>query len=105
VAELYVEVRNAPSVPGDDGYVTQLACTLQVRDAAGAVVELTDQSRRSVPALAETKRDVTRSPVRDYFLLFRFPVPARPGSYTVAVEVRDPATGRTVSRTLPLRVQ
>jgi hypothetical protein len=110
LAELYLEVKNVPSEPTSsppegDGYVTRLACTLQLRDAAGGVVELTDQSRKAVPALAETKRDFTRSPIRDYFLLFRFPVPGKPGEYKVVVEVRDPATGRAVSKTMPFRVQ
>ncbi len=109
LAELYLEVKNVPSEPTSspgegEGYVTRLACTLQLRDAAGGIVELTDQSRRAVPALAETKRDFTRSQIRDYFLLFRFPVPGKPGEYKVVVEVRDPATGRAVSRTLLLRV-
>ena len=110
VAELYVEVRNVPSTPAkrsdeQDGFVTQLACTLQLRDTNGSVVELTDRNRHPVPALTETKRDFTRSPIRDYFLLFRFPVPTSPGSYSVSVEVRDPATGRAVSRVIPVRVQ
>lgn len=109
VAELYVEVRNVPSepssAPGEEGFVTKLHCTLQVRDGTGTVVELLDRNGKPVPALHVPKRDVTRSPIRDYFLLFRFPVPTKPGSYAVTVEVADPATGRAVSRTMPLRVQ
>lgn len=109
LAELYLEVKNVPSEPTTsppegEGYVTRLACTLQLRDPSGVVVELLDQSRKAVPALAETKRDFTRSPIRDYFLLFRFPVPGKPGEYKVVVEIRDPATGRAVSKTLTLRV-
>ena len=77
-----------------DGFVTELACTLQVTDAGGAVVPLMDRNRRLVPALTDTKRDFTRSPIRDYFLLFRFPIPDRPGEYTVTVKVLDPAGGR-----------
>lgn len=111
LAELYVEVRNAPSVAVNsstegDGYVTRLACTLRVTDAAGNIVPLTDRNRHAVPALTETKRDFTRSPIRDYFLLFRFPVPVQPGSYDVTVKVHDPAGGREVTRTLTkLRVE
>lgn len=109
LAELYIEVKNVPSEPTSspgegDGFVTRLACTLQIRDAAGGIVELTDATRKPVPALAETKRDFTRTPIRDYFLLFRFPVPPKSGDYKAVVEVRDPATGRAVSRTLTLRV-
>ena len=110
-AELYVEVKNAPSEPvtaspGEgDGYVAKLTWTLQVRDATGATVELPGPDRRPVPIQSGVKRDFTRSPVRDYFLLFRFPVPGKAGSYAVSIEVRDPATGRAVSRTIPLRVQ
>ena len=111
LAELYVEVRNAPSVATSDpqqgeGYLTRLACTLQIFDASGAVVPITDRNLNRVPALTETKIDFTRSPIRDYFLLFRFPVPDRPGNYVVSIKVHDPAGGREVSQTLPnLRVQ
>ncbi len=110
MAEVYVEVRNVPSVPAStaadgDGFLTRLVCTLQVRDAAGAVVPLPDKTHRPVPTLTDDKRDFTRSPIRDYFLLFQFPVPAKPGAYTVTFEVQDPATGRAVSRTMPFRVQ
>jgi hypothetical protein len=109
-SELYVEVRNVPSVPAStpadgEGYLTRLVLTLQVRDAAGAVVPLPDENYKPVPTLHYDKRDFTRGPVRDYFLLFRFPVPAKPGAYTVTFEVQDPATGRAVSRTMPFRVQ
>jgi hypothetical protein len=109
-AEVYVEVRNVPSIPAStptegDGFLTRLVCTLQVRDAAGAVVPLPDKTHKPVPTLHDDKRDFTRSPIRDYFLLFRFPVPPKPGAYTVSFEVQDPATGRAVSRTMPFRVQ
>lgn len=105
LAELYVEVRNVPSVavqssPEGAGFVTRLSCTLQVFDASGSVVPLIDRTRNTVPALTETKRDFTRSPIRDYFLLFRFPVPDRPGLYDIAIKVHDPAGGRAVSRTV-----
>jgi hypothetical protein len=114
-AALYVEMRNVPSVPASspsdgDGYLTRLVCTLQVRDATGAVIPMPDESRKPVPALRDDTRDFTRSPIRDYFLLFRFPVPAKPGAYTVTVEIQDPASerpgsGRAVSRVMSFRVQ
>ena len=93
-----------------DGFLTRLVCTLQVRDTAGAVVPLPDKSQKPVPTLHDDKRDFTRSPIRDYFLLFRFPVPLRPGPYTVTFEIQDPASdrpgsGRAVSRTMSFRVQ
>jgi hypothetical protein len=111
LAELYVEVRNAPSVATIDpqqgsGYVTRLVCTLQVVDARGSVVPIIDRNLNRVATLTETKVDFTRSPIRDYFLLFRFPVPDRSGNYAVTIKVHDPAGGREVSQTLPnLRVQ
>lgn len=107
LAELYVEVRNVPSEPTEsgDGYVTRLACSLQVRDGTGAVVPILDANRKPVPSMQESKQDFTRSPIRDYFLLFRFAVPVKPGTYAATIEVRDVATGRVVTRSLPLRVQ
>jgi hypothetical protein len=114
-AEVYVEVKNIPSIPASsptegEGFLTRLVCTLQVRDAAGAVVPLPDQNNSPVPTLHDDKRDFTRSPIRDYFLLFRFRTPSKPGAYTITFEVQDPASdrpgsGRAVSRTMPFRVQ
>jgi hypothetical protein len=109
-AEVYVEVKNVPSIPASsptegEGFLTRLVCTLQVRDAAGAVVPLPDQTNKPVPTLHDDKRDFTRGPIRDYFLLFRFRSPTKPGAYTVTFEVQDPASGRAVSRTMPFRVQ
>ncbi len=114
-AEMYVEVKNIPSVPASspaegEGFLTRLVCTLQVRDAAGAVVPLPDQNNKLVPTLHDDKRDFTRTPVRDYFLLFRVRTPAKPGAYTITFEVQDPASdrtgsGRAVSRTMSFRVQ
>ncbi len=114
-AEVYVEVRNVPSIPASsptegEGFLTRLVCTLQVRDATGTVVPLPDQTNKPVPTLHDDKRDFTRSPIRDYFLLFRFRTPAKPGAYTITFEVQDPASdrpgsGRAVSRTMPFRVQ
>ena len=109
-AEVYVEVRNVPSIPASsptegEGFLTRLVCTLQCRDAAGAVVPQPDQTNKLVPTLHDDKRDFTRSPVRDYFLRFCFRTPAKPGAYTITFEVQDPASGRAVSRTMPFRVQ
>lgn len=114
-AEVYVEVRNVPSIPASsptegEGFLTRLVCTLQVRDAAGAVVPQPDQTNKLVPTLRDDKRDFTRGPIRDYFLRFCFRTPAKPGTYTVTFEVQDPASdrpgsGRAVSRTMPFRVQ
>jgi len=109
-AELYAEVRNIPSEPvtlpvDGDGFLTKLICTLKVQDSAENVVDLPDKNRNPVPLLVEAKRDFSRSPIRDYFLLFRFPVPAKPGTYVLTFEVRDPATKRTVSQIKTFRVQ
>ncbi len=109
LAEVYVEVRNVPSVSTHhpdfgDGYVTQLNSSLRLRDAAGNVVELTDEGRRPVPVLQSVQRDFSRSPVRDYSRAFRFAVPQRPGRYTLTVEFLDPETGRAVSKGLSFEV-
>lgn len=111
LAGLYVEVGNVPSVPASTpsdgpGFITELVCTLQVRDAAGTPIPLVDRkTRKPVPMLYDTKRDFTHSAIRDYFVVFWFPVPPRPGAYTVSFEVRDPAGHRAVERIMPFRVQ
>lgn len=97
LAELYVEIRNLTSRPSGDGYVTALASTLEIRDANGRTVEQTDPANHHlrVPVARFERTDFSRTSPRDYFVVFRFPVPAAPGVYTVTVEVRDPA-GRVV---------
>ena len=104
---LYFEVGNVPNEPeGTDGYSTRLACTVQVKDDAGRTVELTDQGKRdSEPRLQKDKVDFSRSPVRDYYAVFWFYAPSKPGTYSVTFEVRDPATARAVSRKLPFEVR
>jgi hypothetical protein len=106
---LYVEIGNAPSEPtsqnGVEGHLTRLACSLELRDSDGKIIELTDRAKRQVSSLQETKNDFSRSPLRDYFMLFWFAAPSRPGQYSVKFSVRDPVGGREVSRRVPFRVQ
>lgn len=107
---MYFEVGNVPNEPdgraGPDGYATRLTCAVQVKDDAGRAVELTDHaSKTAEPLLSKDKVNFSRSPVRDYYAVFWFNAPSKPGTYSVTFEVRDPATGRAVSRSLPFRVQ
>ena len=106
---LYVEIGNVPcetaSQNGIEGYLTRLNCTLELRDLEGKIIELTDRSRKQVSALQETKNDFSRSPLRDYFMLFWFAAPSRAGQYSVKFTVRDASGGREVSRRVPFRVQ
>lgn len=108
---LYVELRNTPSVrtatPADgEGFETALGCTLQIQEANGAVVELFDgNTRKMVPVLRDAKKDFSRSPLRDYFIAFSFPVPVKPGEYAVTVGVHHSPTHRAVSRTIRFRAQ
>lgn len=110
LAMLYVEIDNVPSVPtprptGGPGYLTLLSASLQVRDAAGAAVEqLAPQQHKPVSALRYELKDHPRSPIRDFYVPFQFGLPPKPGRYTVTIEVRDPATGRTVRHEVPFRV-
>ena len=106
LAELYLEIRHLrcePSSTPGEGYVTRLVSSLEVRDSAGRLVDQTDPAdwRRRVPVSRFERTDTSRSPVRDYFLKYRFPVPNVPGTYTVTVEVRDSASSRT-ARSQPL---
>lgn len=110
IAQLYIEVRNVPCEPTADpadgeGYVTKLVRSIELRDASGAVIELTDKHGKRVPKIQDVKQDFSRSPLRDYFVLFRFDTPSKPGAYVVTVEVRDPQSGRAVSKPVPFRVQ
>lgn len=110
LAALYTEIRNVPSEPAVDpregeGYVTKLVRSIEVRDAAGGAIEMIDRAGKRGPKIQETREDFSRSPLRDYFVLFQFETPTKPGTYVVTVEVRDPQSGRAVSKPVPFRVQ
>lgn len=108
IAELYVEIRHVSSAPAagpsGEGFVTRLVSTLEIRDANGKLIEQTDpdDTRRTVPVARFDRTDHSRTPPRDYFLKYRFPVPSAPGVYTVVVEVKDP-TGNRAVRSKPAR--
>ncbi len=102
LSDLYVEVRHvtaeAAAGPHGEAFVTRLVSTLEVRDANGQLVEQTDPDdcRRSVGVAKFERTDFSRTPPRDYFLKYRFPVPSAPGVYTVVVTVKDPVGQRSV---------
>ena len=111
VAEVYLELRNVPSVrvrlpDGTDGYLTHLNWSLRLRDAAGTVVPLTDGDRRQVAVLEAAHKQYSRSPVRDYAKTFRVLVPRTPGRYTLTVEFTDPdpESSRDVRRGMTFQV-
>jgi hypothetical protein len=107
---LYVELENVPSLPdvvkGVNGYLTRLECEMRVMDEFGQTVEIQDlKTKTPGPKSTRSKSEFTRSPVRDYHLTAVMQAPSRPGAYTVTYEVRDPRTGRTVSKPIAFRVQ
>lgn len=110
LADLYVEIKNVPSEPvitqtEGEGYQTKLDFTFRLQNELGDPVELTDRNHRTVQMLRESKRDFTHSPQRDYYILYKFPVPRVAGKYMATIEVLDPASGRAVSKTLMFRVR
>jgi hypothetical protein len=108
LAVLYVEMRNVGSEPihgpNGEGYLSRAAVSLEVRDAAGRLVEQTDPAdwRRRVPVARFEHTDHTRSALRDYSRTYRISVPSQAGVYTVTVVVTDPAANRT-ARSQPVR--
>jgi len=108
---VYVELENVPCLPdvrsdGVKGFLTRLECEMRVTDEFGQTVEIQDVKTKTLgPKSTSSKSEFTRSPVRDYFLAAVLQTPARPGAYTVTFEVRDPRTGRSVSKPIPFRVQ
>jgi hypothetical protein len=107
----YVELENVPCLPevrsdGAKGYLTRLECEMRVADEFGQIVEIQDVKTKALgPKSATSKNEFTRSPVRDYFLAAVLQTPSRPGAYAVTFEVRDPRSGRSVSKPIPFRVQ
>jgi hypothetical protein len=108
---VYIELENVPCLPdvwsdGSKGFVTRLECEMRVSDEFGQTVQIMDlHTKRPGPKSTSSKTEFTRSPVRDYHLKLVLQTPARPGAYTVTFEVRDPRTGRSVSKPIPFRVQ
>jgi hypothetical protein len=108
---VYVELENVPCLPdvradGVKGFLTRLECEMRVVDEFGQTVEIQDVKTKALgPKSTTSKSEFTRSPVRDYFLAAVLQTPTRPGAYTVTFEVRDPRTGRSVSKPIPFRVQ
>ena len=106
LAILYVEMRHVGSEPANgpdgEGFVSRAIVGLEVRDAAGRLIEQTDPTdwRRRVTVARFEHTDYTRSPLRDYSRTYRISVPSQPGVYTVTVEVRDP-TGNRTARSQP----
>jgi hypothetical protein len=96
VGVLYAEIDRVPVLPatqtnGEQRYVTRLDGSIQLRDANGRTVELFDaEKNRMVSELPFARADFTRSPVRDFFLKVEFPMPEKPGRYSLALEIRDP---------------
>lgn len=108
LAMLYVEVRNLVSepAPGPKGenFLNQATLSYEVRDANDRLVEQIDPDnlQRRVTAARIVKAERTRSPLHDYYRIYRFQVPAQPGVYTVTVEVKD-AAGKRVTRSQPVQ--
>ncbi len=98
VGVLYAEIDRVPVLPatqagGDRRFVTRLNGSIQLRDANGRIVELFDgEKNRMVSELPFARADFTRSPIRDFFLRVEFPVPEKPGRYTLALDIRDPTS-------------
>jgi hypothetical protein len=108
---VYLELDNVPCLPdvradGMRGFLTRLECEMRVTDEFGQTVEIQDVKTKTVgPKSTTSKSEFTRSPVRDYFLPAVLQTPTRPGPYTVTFEIRDPRTGRSVSKPIAFRVQ
>ena len=96
-ARLYVEVRNLGCHAAADGYLTRAETLLEVRDAKGQLVDQMDPKdyRQRVRVVRFPLEDRWRSPVRDYYQPYQLQIPSQAGVYTVTVEVREPASGRT----------
>src|SRR5262249_49584971 len=97
-AQFYLEVKNIGSRPSGTEFITHIHAIVEIRDAYGKLVEqiASDDPRRRVPVVRFDKRLVSHSPLHDFHVLYIFSAPPAPGVYTIAVELRDAATGRTV---------
>jgi hypothetical protein len=103
-AEFYLEVHNLTSEPTRDGYLTHAHATVEIRDAHQKLVEQTDPEslHRRVPSIRYERQLASRSPLHDFHMLYAFPAPVAPGVYTITLELRDAAGGRSI-KTAPVQ--
>ena len=108
LADLYIEIGNAPSVPTispteGEGYSTILNCEFRIREVVDNSAEPLDRNR----LISKPVREFTLSPKRDYHHSLRFAVPSKPGLYTLTIEVVDPnrERWRSVRKSVKFRVR
>ncbi len=96
--QFYLEVRNLGSQVVGTGFETRVHAAVEIRDAHGKLVEQVDKDdyRRRVPVVRFEKELPSSSPLHDFHVLYIFSAPPAPGVYTIAVELRDPVSRRTV---------
>lgn len=99
LVHIYVELSNFTSARQGSVYVTRLASTLEILDAAGTIVWRQDLGDRDRPERSHTLW-------RDYFRNYRFYLPEKmpPGLYTLRIHVTDVPTERTARGSLDFRV-
>jgi hypothetical protein len=96
--ELYMELRNFSCEAKDREYLTHLTTAIEIRDERNDVVARFDFER--------DRPDVIQAPRQDYFHICRFPVQGLlAGQYTLCAIVTDVPTGKSATKTLPLRVE
>lgn len=103
LVQVYAELRNFSSNPGQAGFETRLASSVRLTrhttDREEIVWRQDFHDRDRV--------DRGRSPRRDYFNNYRFCVPENipPGTYKLWLKVVDVPTGRSAESSLPLMVR
>lgn len=105
-ANLYLELKNLGSRPSDREFITHVHAAVEIRDAHNRVVEQfappPAEPNTRVPVVRFDRRLVTHTPLHDFHVLYSFTTPRTPGVYTITIELRDAATGRTV-KSVPLQ--
>jgi hypothetical protein len=94
---VYVELRNASSVPQRDQFAVRLGGEVKIVDYMG---------NRIWAKTLQNRPDFSRAPRTDYFTVCQFGLPRdiRPGAYVLHVLIIDEPTGRAVRRTLDFHV-
>src|SRR5262249_17517298 len=102
MVQLYVDLRNFANPLQGDSYITRLDSALKIVDDRGNVVW-----SQTFPS-QDSYSDRSRSPRKDYFMNYRFPVPPKlpRGHYTLSIEIIDLLSQpkRKATRSLPFPV-
>jgi hypothetical protein len=69
---------------------------VEIRDAYGKLIDQLTSEGHHVSVVQAEKKLFTRTPIREFHILYQFQVPSAPGVYTISINIQDPVGRRSV---------